>query len=711
MIEDVLLKEQMYLDKVITSLEVEIKNQTTNMKEIPKKHRDATAGDAFLVENLMSLAASRISVLKKAKKSPYFGKFNFKNENGREYKICVGKAHLKDEKENTLVTDWRAPICSLFYSSESGNVKYKAPEGIIKGFLDSKKQIIIENTKVKKVLDTSFVSNDKILQEYLNTHANNKMKDIIASIQQEQNDIIRYDMDKSIIIQGIAGSGKTSVALHRVAYLIYFANQGKVSSLEYNPNQFLIIGPNNCFLDYISSVLPDLDVTNVNQSTFVKIMQKQLNDKITIIDNNDVFEKAISDENIKKISKYKNSNEYLKLVDHFIDRYLDNFFKEDLIIEGVTLMDRTYFKNNIILNKSNIQNKIDIFKTKLAKEIKNNYVNYSGLINDKLFKKFDSLEDKKEKEIIHKKIINNTKKAKNGFKNEINKYFNNLLISPFNIYKKFIESINQEELKNITLNSLKKKEISRDDLIAIMRIKERIYGLDISEETIHVVIDEAQDFSYNEFKLIKKIFYKATYSIFGDLNQSVFAYRSIDSWDEILNIFDDVNLIKLNKSYRTTDQIIKEANKISEILSAEVSFDNVRDGQNVSYYNVEKNNLDRFILDKTKESKNYGYTSLAIIVKTEKEAIKLHKRLGEKNINIVSSSDNKYLGGTCVIPIALAKGLEFDHVIIADCNNDIYNINERGDLTLLYVAMTRALHKMDIIYNNDLVSILKEERC
>lgn len=707
MSENILLKEQTYLDEVITSLETEIENQTTNMKEIPKKHRDATAGDAFLVENLMSLAESRINALKKAKKNPYFGKFNFKNENGKEYNICVGKAHLKDKKEKTLVTDWRAPICSLFYSSESGYVKYKAPEGIIKGFLDSKKQIIIEESKVKKVLDTSFVSNDKILQEYLNTHASNKMKDIIASIQKEQNDIIRYDMDKSVIIQGIAGSGKTSVALHRIAYLIYFANQEKLNDLEYNPNQFLIIGPNNCFLDYISSVLPDLDVTKVNQSTFVTIMQKQLNDKINIIDNNDVLEKTINDENIKKISKYKNSNEYLKLVDKFIDNYLDNFFKEDLVIDNTILVDKSYFKNNIILHKSSIQNKIDLFKTKLVNDIKNNYVTYSGIINDKLYKKFDNLVDKKEKDIIHKKIIDNTKKAKNGFKNEINKYFNNLLISPVNIYKKFVESINDENLRKLTLNSLKKKTISRDDLIAIMRIKEKVYGLDISEETIHVVIDEAQDFSYNEFKLIKKIYYKATYSIFGDLNQSVFAYRSIDNWDEILNIFDDINLIKLNKSYRTTDQIIKEANKLSKLLSNEVSHDNVREGQNVSYYNIEKNNVDEFILEKVKESKKDGYTSLAIIVKTEKEAINLHKRLNQKSINIVSSNDNKYIGGTCIIPIALAKGLEFDHVIIADCNNDTYDINDRSDLTLLYVAMTRALHKMDIIYNNDLVYLLK----
>lgn len=708
------LNEEKYLNIVNEVIDKEIASLNIELKEIPKKHTNVLQGDAYLVESLMSQCATRIHSLENASDSPYFGKFTFIDEDGAEKEYCIGRTFLKNSETEALITDWRAPISSIFYTYGIGPAEYEAPIGKINGNITQKKQIIINNKKLDKIFDTNFASNDEILQSYLNTHANDKIKDIIASIQKEQNDIIRLPLNNNIIVQGIAGSGKTSIALHRLAYLIYTLKENNSKS-NINSNQFLIIGPNDCFLDYISEVLPSMDIDNVVQKSYKSLISDEINSKYKIIDNNEILDLINHNKDIQNVSNYKNSIEYIDLVKTFVDGYIDTVFNKDFIINDTTLIKGDSFKNRLALFKSDLNTSIKEMKKFYVNSIKENYVDWEFKLTNDLRQKAKSIPEGHEtRKIIYDLIQDLRAQCKTGFKKEIDKYFAPLLFNPVDIYKIFIETLddNDQNLRNIkthTLELLKKKKISRDDLAAIMYIKSRISGFDSNNKILHVIIDEAQDYSKMELELLKKMFPKATFSIFGDLSQSIYQYRSIQSWDDIsTSIFDTNNIYRINKSYRTTDEIIKEADKISSLLNNEISLENVRHGSSVDYYCLNIKDKIQFIKNKIINASNNNYKSIAIICKNEEEVINLQKKLSDiANINVISSTNNEFHGGICIISAALSKGLEFDYVIIYNADKTIYQINDRNDLALLYVAMTRALHKLDVIYENELIDALK----
>ena len=261
-LDSIFEEEKNYLNLVNNSLKNELEQLKESLDEIAKRKisfNDAKRGEQFVKADLMRNYIERINRLSSVASSPYFGRMDFKEDGEDETKsIYIGRTSLS-KGNDTLVVDWRSPISSMYYNCSNGKASYEAPIGLIEGNIELKRQIIIENYTLKNILDTDIVTNDEILQEYLNVHADERMKNIIASIQEEQNYIIRQPINKNIIVQGVAGSGKTSVALHRIAYLLYNAKDGMGS------DKFLLLGPNNYFLDYISSVLPELETDPIKQ--------------------------------------------------------------------------------------------------------------------------------------------------------------------------------------------------------------------------------------------------------------------------------------------------------------------------------------------------------------------------------------------------------------------------------------------------------------
>ena len=710
-------QEEQYLQKVNTAIDNEIDELKTELREIPKKYTNKLQGDSFLVESLMSQCATRIHSIENATNSPYFGKFVFIDNKGKEKEFCVGRTYLTDETNATLITDWRAPISSIFYSSGIGPAEYDAPIGKITGEVTSKKQVVINHRELEKVFDTNYVSNDEILQSYLNTHADNRMKDIIATIQKEQYEIIRLPLNQNVLVQGIAGSGKTSIALHRLAFLIYMIKE-KNEKTFISHKQFLILGPNNCFLDYISEVLPSMDIDNVTQETYLSLMTSELNAKYKILDNNEVLGMISHDKKAQSIARLKNSSGFIQLAKSFTEQYIENFFNQDLTVNGVTIINGQSLKGRLSFPKSGLQERAKNFKKLFIKNFKDNYLDWDEKVTCDLREQAKLLpQGSEERKALFEKIRALTEKCKAGFKEEVENYFAPLLLNPVEIYKLFINSLDENnnpvfsELKSSTLDSLKKKKITRDDLVAIMRIKASISELENKTKTLHIVIDESQDYSVEEFKLLKEMFPKATFSIFGDLSQSIYQYRSIRSWEDISSsLFDIDNIIRINKSYRTTDEIIKEADKISSLLNNEISLENVRHGNSVNYTLVPGSNKIANLENKINDGIANGYTTIAIICKTEEGATRLHKKMSHiPNINLITSSNNEYHGGVCIIPAALSKGLEFDYVIIDNVDNSTYDINDRNDLALLYVAMTRALHQLDVTYEKELFTALDKQ--
>ena len=343
-------EERKYLEYALLSINKELNDAKKQIDEL-KKHKltfdDGKRGEQFNKMALLNLYETKVKILQKMLSSPYFGRIDFESKEDNDLsKIYIGKNNVNSEGVN-VVTDWRAPICSLYYDSELGKVSYHAPKGIIDGELKLKRQLIIENGKLVDVLDTNLVTNDELLKPYLNINAENKMKTIIASIQKEQNSIIRKPIYKDIIVEGVAGSGKTSVALHRIAYLAYQLENNYIS------NQFLVIGPNKYFLDYVSQILPELDTEPVDQKTFIELVNEILNEKLTFqIENNSNIEERFLD---KRIQRFKGSLEYKEC----IKNYLYDYINKDIVEDDFKIDDQVVFAKDYIKKIQNQGTKLN----------------------------------------------------------------------------------------------------------------------------------------------------------------------------------------------------------------------------------------------------------------------------------------------------------------------------------------------------------------
>ena len=258
-----LQEEKEYLENTISRFEEIIEEEELRIKAIPRMH----SNDPILMASLLSTYKTKLETLKRTISKPYFARIDFTSDETRKEEECyIGKVGVSDNDNNLITVDWRAPIASIYYDSNIGEASYLAPEGKIKGTLNLKRQYDIEDKVLKSYQDVDTVSNDEILKPYLNASADNRLKNIVSTIQSEQNKIIRNPLYNNLIIQGVAGSGKTTVALHRVAYLVYNNRQ------NIKPEQYLVVGPNKFFINYISNVLPDLDVNNVSQLTYDEII-------------------------------------------------------------------------------------------------------------------------------------------------------------------------------------------------------------------------------------------------------------------------------------------------------------------------------------------------------------------------------------------------------------------------------------------------------
>ena len=721
--ENIYKEENEYLEYVEKCIAKELEVSTERLEKLREQkvsYDDAKRGEQFTKAALIYFYSSRIRRLKQIVKSPYFGRMDFEPSDSKSsQKLYVGKTTIYNSNNQLSVIDWRSPISSMYYDSFVGKANYESPKGIIEGYISLKRQIIIEDAIIKSVLDTDLITDDNILQNYLNVHAESKMKDIVASIQKEQNDIIRRPINENLIVQGVAGSGKTSVALHRIAYLIYLLNnngsKNKVSS-----EQFLIIGPNNYFLDYISEVLPDLDVETINQTTISDMVINLINEKVTVQEPTDELKELYSNGKISMESSIKNNSQFEKALEKYIQEIIEYYKNTDVVCYGKVVFSKEEISELLKDVTGNYRTKIDFIQKKLIKKIKDNYDKYYDLLTEDLYREAYSLpkEDKRRRMLFDETTyIGND--VKTGLSKQIKKHFEFISKRIILIYAGFINNIDRymniddvDIFKKSTTKRLSKKVLTRDDIAPILYLKSRLDDIKTYNNIVHVVVDEAQDLGLLEFKILKKIIPNATFSIFGDLNQAIFSYRSVKDWKTLKDIVfaNNANIVMMNQSYRTTDEIMKEANKISEFLTNTSSKDIIRHGNSVEYVYCDKRKESLLISEKIKEYLNKGYKTIAVICKTEEEAIQINNELYKNGMDVknITSSDREYHGGICTITCGLAKGLEFDASILANVDSKLYNQLYDTDMKLLYVGMTRALHEMTIISTEELPDILNK---
>lgn len=645
------------------------------------------ANNQTMIENLTEIYLEKIRLMEKSLNKPYFARLDFKRDGESDIEeLYIGKVGVIDEKNNNIIIDWRAPVSSMYYDSNIGDASYKAPEGICTGKLLLKRQYEIENKQLKSYQDVDTVSNDELLKPYLEASVDNRLKNIVSTIQHEQNRIIREPVNKNLIIQGVAGSGKTTVALHRIAYLVYNNRE------NIKPEQYLIIGPNKFFVNYISGVLPDLDVEDVKQLTYDELCSEILQENITLIDEDVKLLKSIKNEKELTYQKIKVSMQFKKALDKYIKE-----IKESIIpIYGVRINEKEIISNEFIKQIYNSFEELDEYDNIKTRLMRTNLF-FEKYIDENI----EQYREYSEKEL--KKVLKT--------------YFNKLIPKIPKIYQNFLSNLDKyleisEDIKEqvkINIINLKNKKFEFEDLSSLIYLKAKINGIDEYGKYKQIVIDEAQDYGEFTFFSLKFILKNAAFSIFGDLAQSIYQYRSIENWESVLNntFRNQGDIQYLLKSYRTTTEIMDSANNITKYIKLNTAKPVIRHGKKVSFIKYKEKNEQISLIKRILEQyKTQNYKTIAIICKNEEEAQELYIKLEMNDIKNITLNDTEYNGGICIITSYLAKGLEFDGVIISNSGEEEYDSNKMIDMKLLYVAMTRPLHELTILYKNDITKPL-----
>lgn len=700
-------------------------------EELRKSDMNYTMEDIAKGEVLLT-RVKKLENIKKIKNVPYFARMDFKEENRDLEKLYIGKISILDNKTaEPIIVDWRAPISNLYYEGKIGSAEYECLGKKIKGDILLKRQYIIEKKQLKKYIDINVTGNDELLQNALEEKADDRLKNIVATIQDEQNKIIRAKINSPLIVQGVAGSGKTTIALHRIAYLIY--NYEK----EFKPEEFMIIAPTKFFLNYISNILPDLGVNDVRQCTFEDFAYDVIGKKLKISDSNEklviIVNKEFDDINKGKIdimikeAKYKSSIKFKKIVDDYLLQIENNYIpKNDFYFKDYEIM--SYNNINKLFKETykmyNYNDRIKEIEKNLISELKKKSLLIIDDIRKKRSKELQNLTGENRIKVFDKyeKII---KLLEKDYKKIVKQYLNQISKKDcIQYYKEFIDGYlqNSDEvmiyLKKNTSNNLQKNEISFEDLAPIMYIQYKIFGIKEKCKIKHVVVDEAQDYGEFQFDILKQILNSNSMTILGDIAQGVHYYRGIENWKKFIDVeFKNVKTVytTLNKTYRTTKEIMEVANNVINKLP-EFEKEYIVLGEPVidrkNSVNIKKNkNIDELISSINNRINEYlqnDYKSIAIIGKDMNECEEIEKKLRKtrKDIKLIKGKDSEYNSGISVIPSYLAKGLEFDCVIISNANEEKYTYSSL-DIKLLYVTITRAMSKLDIFYTGEITGLLK----
>ena len=660
-----------FLKKVIGNTDASVKDHVDTLAEYKDYiwfNKDIDPHEIrSMRESILNHFALGESVINKHKRLtkilaiPYFGRIDFleKKENSKVMPIYIGIHTFYDpESRATLIHDWRAPVSSMFYDHELGEAGYRSPSGEIKGVISLKRQYRIRGGKMEFMIESALTVHDDILQKELSSNADDKMKNIVATIQREQNRIIRNEDIRTLIIQGVAGSGKTSIALHRIAYLLY-TFRDSISSKD-----ILIISPNKVFSDYISNVLPELGEETVPETSMEQILSGVLEHKYKYQTYfglvNELLEKP-SSSLINRIA-YKASFGFISELDKFI-----------LHIEN------TYFKAADV--------KLTKYITIPAPFIEEQYLRFNRY---PIRRRFDAMADYMLDMLKIQYTFTVTTTGRNLLKKEIRLMFagNN----DIQVYKDFFKWTNNPGMFKMR----KGHTLEYSDLAPLAYLHLALEGNGNQPCRVkHLLIDEMQDYSPIQYKVIQKLF-PCRKTVLGDAGQSVNPYGSSTA-ETIQKSLTASEIMKLCKSYRSTFEITDFAQKIHPNAELEPVARHGEKPQILQFGSaVEELSGIMGLISTYRKS---GYKSLGIICKTEQQARKMADMLKSyaNDISFLSSQSSAFVQGIVITSAHMAKGLEFDEVIIPQ--TDERNYRSEIDKSMLYVAVTRAMHRLTLTFH------------
>lgn len=638
------------------------------------------------------------SRLEKARKKPYFGRIDFYDEDSKKNEaLYIGRVGISKNIIDKVVIDWRAPVASVYYENAVGPCEYTVQnEKTYAIDLLMKRTYEIENDTLKDFYDSDVVANDELLTKYLAKNKKAVLGEIIATIQKEQNEIIRKSPKQNVIVQGSAGSGKTTVAMHRISYILY--NYDK----EFLPEDFYIIGSNRILLNYITSVLPDLDVYGIRQMTMEQLFTRLLYedwDEHTMRVH--ALEKEDSFIHIKgTLFWFQNLEEYCRKLEE------ETILAEDIFLEvpvKTSSVRRTSSK--VTFQKTS---KILLTAEAIAAYLNENpevsIQNKIAMLNKRVMAK------------VHNEITGKDIRYTADDKREIQKkyrwYFGGKewKTSIFELYADFLE---EQRLKGYQL-PVPENDFDVYDLAALAYLYKRVKEIELVREASHVVIDEAQDFGMMVYSVLKFCMRNCTFTIMGDVSQNIHYGYGLNDWEALRKLFltgpyDSFELLR--KSYRNTIEISNFAMRILQhgnfpIYPVEPI---IRHGKDVTMAQLsDDKELYRYTAEQVKHWQKEGLETIAIVCRDEKEAEKIKKKLGKKLSVTGDDLENTEFGsGVMILPVAYTKGLEFDAVLLFDPSREKYPSDD-AHVKLLYVAATRALHELAVLYKDILTGLIAD---
>ncbi|WP_379141706.1 RNA polymerase recycling motor HelD [Paenibacillus sp. sgz500992] len=672
--------------------------------------------------------------LKKYKKlvvSPYFGRIDFtETPDGEVEKIYLGIGSLMEDNGTFLIYDWRAPISSLYYDGAPGPAAYDTPGGLVSGTMELKRQFVIDDGVIEVMFDTGVTIGDELLQQVLSHSADDRMKSIVATIQKEQNAVIRNDKSRMLVVQGAAGSGKTSAALQRVAYLLYKYRE------VLQADQMLLFSPNPLFNSYVSTVLPELGEENMQQTTFQMYLEHRLGYEFQLEDVFSQTESLLNTPDGPEASVrregigYKSSVAFLDAIRRYVNLLEHESMQfKPLMFQGRAIVGKDEMEQQFYSYDSNIKlaNRIDLMTGWLLKKIaafsmeersaqwvedqielldSSEYqrayqmMRRKGGGHNESFDDFDT-----EKSLLARYIVSQRLKPLRGWTKRGRFVDVKGLYSRLFTDWELMETLNNsntlpevwDEICRQTLQSIGANELAYEDATPFLYLKELSQGFRTNTLIRHVIVDEVQDYSPFQLEFMRRLFPRAKMTVLGDLNQAIYAQGEVlGDLAGLVSIYGEENteVISLTRSYRSTYEIVEFTRAMIPGGERIVPFNRSGEAPQLTVVESEPQLLDSVeqdILNLHAE----GYHYVAVICKTAEESARVHAELQNRlPVRLVTKETPNFQKGTLVLPAYLAKGVEFDAVIIYDGSAERYG--RESERKLFYTACTRAMHLLHI---------------
>ena len=646
----------------------------------------------------------RLRQLNMARGQAYFARLDFVPAGSHPETWYLGRWGVLDPVALTpVVVDWRSPVANLYYSGQIGRMDYEAPDGRVEGELTLKRMLTVQERELVSLFDSGIVSQEAYLQGVLGSVSTDRLREIVTTIQAEQNIVIRHPLNAHLLVQGAAGSGKTTIALHRIAYLLYTFQK------TLKPENMMILAPNPLFLSYISQVLPDLGVERVVQTTFEGWCREGMGKRMPKILRESRLEKNLSlseaeRESTGRILRMKGSLETMRKLESWLERLQYTVLPPNgMKMAGVVLMERAELENIFLKDlryfpleqrigelrkivRKRVQSAVSLLKDRYAE----NAEQMAGRIRagmregpqrQQKIKELYTIRDQRYREIDAR-----AEAYMNGYREKFP------LPDLTGLYRAFLQECAPELVPE-------DGNLRQEDLPMLVMICRTVFGLKVRPMK-HIVIDECQDFSPFQIELLKKANPAATFSLVGDLYQGIRADEGIRSWEEWKGpVFEDrADLKQLTVSYRNTVEIMDLAQKVAARYPIPGICETkpvLRHGEppRIIPAGNEKERLS-MIREQVRAWREEGYHSIALIEKTAEQAKKLYRQIGpELDAHLLSETDADYRGGVMILPASIAKGMEFDCVGICDASAENFPDDEFL-CRILYVMMTRPLHRL-----------------